>query len=290
MSALFKSLVTPELCSARIFAGMFIFLVCTFMLIDTATSSAGDARYAQIKDLARKEFESDRLIGGLMVDQTGIDLIDCGAFSVKNQPGGSKMRSTDRLRFDLAMSAVKLEAAIQDAGYNISGFKGVIEAFERNSLEKGYITAESARRKGYDSVSYPYAALNRESERQRQTKPKLPKFYVFGGCGDGEVPVYFEHHPKLITAKLIRAGLLELCALDMKQGTDALVRSLSDCNWEPIAFGKANYLSGRYVIWSYWEDGSCSASTQDIGYFDLKKLAPDQLRYPLQKTDRTCRL
>jgi hypothetical protein len=109
------------------------------------------------------------------------------------------------------------------------------------------------------------------------------RFAIRGGSSAARPSGRFER------AKLIRAGFLALCALDIKNGTDPHKRSLTDCNWEPIAFKKANSLSGRYVIWSYWADGSCSASTQDIGYFDARKVAPDQLRYPLEKTDRTCR-
>jgi hypothetical protein len=261
-----------SLYDARGSVGRFCFLICSFVLLGVIPAFAADARYAAIKKLARNEFQND-----------------CNEFNVETEPGGSKMKEGDRLRFNLAMSVVKLESAIKKAGYDLSGFNEAIKTFENKSLEKGRIITESARREDYELIRYPYAALNQEAERQRRAKPKLAKFHVEGGCGAGEVPVFFDRSPNLHSAKLIRAGFLVLCALDIKNGTDPHKRSLTDCNWEPIAFKKANSLSGRYVIWSYWADGSCSASTQDIGYFDTRKVAPDQLRYPLEKTDRTCR-
>jgi hypothetical protein len=112
------------------------------------------------------------------------------------------MKEGDRLRFNLAMSVVKLESAIKKAGYDLSGFNEAIKTFENKSLEKGRIITESARREDYELIRYPYAALNQEAERQRRAKPKLAKFHVEGGCGAGEVPVFFRSFPKFALSEI----------------------------------------------------------------------------------------
>jgi hypothetical protein len=273
--------------SSSIFFGVTLFL---FEVFAVTSAAAIDRRYSVIKSIAQREFEKDDQIIGLATEKKLIDLVDCNEFYVEYEPGGKRLSRQDRLRFNLAMAVVKLEYAIEEAGFAANGFRGIIREFEEGSLRRGHILSESARRKGYESVSYPYAALNREAARQRRLNPRLPKFYVEGGCGAGEVPVFFERPSELRSAQLIRQGFLRLCGIDIRAGRTGHRRDLRDCNWEPIAFGRENYLSGRYLIWSYWKDGTCSASTQDIGYFDPDKDWPKALRYPLQRTQRACRL
>lgn len=261
-----------------------------FEVLPLTSAMAIDQRYSLIKSISQREFDKDKQIIGLLIENKLIDLADCNEFQVENEPGSKKLSKEDRLRFNLAMAVVKLEDVIEEAGFAPHGFRRIIREFEEGSLRKGRILSESSHRKGYEPVSYPYAALSREAARQRRFNPRLPKFVVEGGCGAGEVPVIFEHPSDLGSAQLIREGFLQLCDIDIKENRDSRKRDLRDCNWEPIAFGRENYLSGRYLIWSYWKDGKCTASTQDIGYYDENKLMPNALRYPLQRTQRACRL
>jgi hypothetical protein len=69
-----------SLYDARGSVGRFCFLICSFVLLGVIPAFAADARYAAIKKLARNEFQNDKQIEGLMIDEAGIDLIDCNEF------------------------------------------------------------------------------------------------------------------------------------------------------------------------------------------------------------------
>jgi hypothetical protein len=259
-------------------------ILVIFMLLGITPSFAQDARYAEIKELARDEFISDKQIFRLLVSDEGINL-DCGTFMAGEEPGGAKMSTDDRLRFDTAIAVFRLEEALKETGYDLSGFSNAIETFEQNSLEVGRVASDNEPYIGgavsfNGSIPYPYAALEREGKRQRRMNPNLPKFFE-EPCGGNETAVSFDRPLNLRSAKLMRVAFLRLCALDIEDGTDPLKHSPNDCNWEPIAFGEATLRSGRYVIWSNWADGSCTASTQDVD--------GDVGPYKLEKTDRPCR-
>ncbi|WP_157063895.1 hypothetical protein [Methylobacterium tarhaniae] len=163
---------------------------------------------------------------------------------------------------DLSYDVLSPQMALSALGYPEYTWKREIEKYERLHLER--IANRTAKGLPLDYSVDTDRNLQKKivisAEDARKHNSALPRVYIEGGCGDGEVPVKISLNPPGGNIRLITDFSFKFCKL---QDIDPYDVDL--CNrWKSVEENKATELSGNYHYLVRWNDGSVRRDTISI--------------------------
>ena len=167
--------------------------------------------------------------------------------------GKQEGRKDEELEYLLgtAMRFVTWENDFRKLGIPASVWEPILQSGEeealRNHIQHAPIDQQFKQRGATEQQLA--AALNRYRDEKN---PSLPKFYVRGGCGSGEVEVHLALTPPDGQLFLIPVFLYKLCEAQHLNPAD---RKACD-HWTEVMNGAASYVSGDYVYLARWSDGT----------------------------------